>query len=716
MAMDVYQPCPCGSGKKLKFCCQEIGGEMEKVLKLQQNNQNRAALQALNRLEKSHPGNAWVATTRASTLMGEEQFAEARDILHPLIESNPDHAYGLILYATAAFAADGYDASKAIIHRAFQRCIGTRPKMIGDLAFGIARWMHAYRRYMATRAHLALTMRLAQTEEMQEEVFVNLLDLDGDTEIPYPLRSVHPLAEYAPEDENRRTEAEKAERLCNIGCWGPAGRIYARLAEQDPDNPDLWQNVGLCRAWDGNERGAAEALHRSATLQDDHELAVECETMAQLLDQQTAPDRIPVSTKRYRVESVSQLLQRLGKNDRVRKITLPPPQNEDEVQPSGSFEILDRPLSDDVDPQAPTREGLPEVIGHLGIFEDLDSSLGPIAFLTAFEGDHLQRSRELFEEVAGEQVESVELPGDEREQPPRKAVPREFYGFYWRWAFPKRTPGVVRMRLEAEQWDHLLDEVWPETPLPALDGQSPSQAADDPDMKVRLTAALYVLDSLCERLRYSVDLDRLCERFNVAPLPPLPVTEDLSVSALSPLQLHRVQVAELNDNQLFHALNRALLIQHSRFQYDVLTEALRRPACTEKMDMEQAYGALVDLCQKRHRRDEALDWVARARDYVQTQDESFERSVQWALREMMIRLMDPDDPELKPLLSRIHERYLRKVPQLRDSVSQLIRLHGITPPWESGEVVTGTGGGLWTPSKPSEPQEGGKKLWIPGQD
>ena len=34
---DVYQICPCGSGKKIKFCCQAIIAEMLKVSELQES-------------------------------------------------------------------------------------------------------------------------------------------------------------------------------------------------------------------------------------------------------------------------------------------------------------------------------------------------------------------------------------------------------------------------------------------------------------------------------------------------------------------------------------------------------------------------------------------------------------------------------------------------------------------------------------------------------
>ena len=31
MALDHYQPCLCGSGKKLKFCCGDLAPELEKI-------------------------------------------------------------------------------------------------------------------------------------------------------------------------------------------------------------------------------------------------------------------------------------------------------------------------------------------------------------------------------------------------------------------------------------------------------------------------------------------------------------------------------------------------------------------------------------------------------------------------------------------------------------------------------------------------------------
>ncbi|MFZ9825113.1 MAG: SEC-C metal-binding domain-containing protein, partial [Gemmataceae bacterium] len=44
MAVDLYAPCPCGSGKKFKWCCVDIWGQIEKVYETFSNGQAETAL------------------------------------------------------------------------------------------------------------------------------------------------------------------------------------------------------------------------------------------------------------------------------------------------------------------------------------------------------------------------------------------------------------------------------------------------------------------------------------------------------------------------------------------------------------------------------------------------------------------------------------------------------------------------------------------------
>src|ERR1700744_6232423 len=112
MPLNAYDPCPCGSGKKLKFCCQPIADEMDRALRLMDGNQPRVALQQLEVLARKNPTNTWVGTTRALILIELGEAAPARDILRALLEHNPDHEFSIVLMAAAMFQAEGLDAAK----------------------------------------------------------------------------------------------------------------------------------------------------------------------------------------------------------------------------------------------------------------------------------------------------------------------------------------------------------------------------------------------------------------------------------------------------------------------------------------------------------------------------------------------------------------------------------------------------------------------------
>ena len=61
--------------------------------------------------------------------------------------------------------------------------------------------------------------------------------------------------------------------------------------------------------------------------------------------------------------------------------------------------------------------------------------------------------------------------------------------------------------IQEDWWKHLVDDIWWNSPQAALDGKSPASVAADPQYRVRLTAAVYVLDALSERLNGIIDLD-----------------------------------------------------------------------------------------------------------------------------------------------------------------------------------------------------------------
>src|SRR5690606_16347272 len=115
---------------------------------------------------------------------------------------------------------------------------------------------------MAARQYLVIAMRMCN-EEHRRLLFEDLMELDGETTAPYPLRGVrHPL------EFDATGEAEKparlAARLAAVGCFDEAADTLQTIAEARPDDPRVGDNIGLFRAWDGDQPAAIAALRKAA--------------------------------------------------------------------------------------------------------------------------------------------------------------------------------------------------------------------------------------------------------------------------------------------------------------------------------------------------------------------------------------------------------------------------------------------------------------------
>jgi tetratricopeptide (TPR) repeat protein len=710
MSLDVYQACPCGSGKKIKFCCQSIVDEMSRFAKLQQSNQPALAIQVLEKLEQDEPNNPWVVTTHASVLLSAHDAEQAKTLLEGLREEHPDHPMALVLYATARFALEGYAGAKNDIHRAFQKSMATFSDLVSGLAMGVAGAMYAAGRHMAAREHLVLSMRLAP-ENQQQAIFLRLLEFDGDARVPYPLRSIHELVEYSGDEENEK-DAAKAARFSGIGCWGPAATVFSQVAERDSENAAIWQNVGLCRAWNGDETRAAEALHKAASLTSDFDTAVELEAVAQLLDYNVTDERVPVRSISYEIESASQMLTALDGQERLPRVELASEAEGADPRelPAGYFEVTDRVVDAN---ETLTIESVPRVWAQLTVYDaDPAADVAARVHLTGFADEQLKEARKLIEEIAGDSLKPFEDLDDD--EVGIESVPREWFPMQWRWYVPPKTTGGVRRDLEQAQWRTSIEDVWPNLAMAALGGKTPLEAADDPEAKVALAASVYVLDALTGRDGYTLDAAPVRRRLNLDDPQLIELTDDTPLNSFTVLQTNRLPAEKLTDEQLGYVLNRALLVHYGRFLYVVMTEVLKRPACMENVDLNRVYGTLADLCLQRYDRETAFEWIGKAREHVKTLEGAFEADLQWAMRELMLRVDEPDDPQLQPLIDHLWNFYGKKLPQLREHLTNLLGTYDIEPPAVEN-IVAGSEGGLWTPGDAEPAADGEKKLWIPGQ-
>src|SRR5262249_17509956 len=87
--VDPYEPCPCGSGKKYKWCCVKAEPSLERRIRLQETSQADAVLAPIEEGLAKLPGNNLLLLRKASYLKSLERDEEALKALDTLLAREP---------------------------------------------------------------------------------------------------------------------------------------------------------------------------------------------------------------------------------------------------------------------------------------------------------------------------------------------------------------------------------------------------------------------------------------------------------------------------------------------------------------------------------------------------------------------------------------------------------------------------------------------------
>jgi hypothetical protein len=110
--------------------------------------------------------------------------------------------------------------------------------------------------------------------------------------------------------------------------------------------------------------------------------------------------------------------------------------------------------------------------------------------------------------------------------------------------------------------------------------------------------------------------------------------------------------------------------------------------------------------------------MERGRRYGEQGEHRFEAALQWKMRELVMRIDDPRDPQVTPLLRDLWQNYAAKLPALQQRLVELVAALDIEPPWDN--LIVAPGGdtsrdaGVWSPAAGAVPASSEKKLWLPG--
>jgi tetratricopeptide (TPR) repeat protein len=274
MALDPYASCPCGSGKKYRWCCQPIDRDMRRALEQEANGQHESALRIIDEVVAAHPGNPQVYGQKAELLYKLGKVEEAEAALEKAFAISSNYPYGLLLRAMFRFN-EGEIAGALLLARRAAEAYDPQARDFLAQIFGlIFECELAMNRPVAAREALRRAIQYAPADQQLRDRFDAVF---GDhSRLPLSARrDYRPVGPLPPADPGRRAAWTNALSNLDTGRLGELVQALEKLTADSPDDGAASFYLGLARAWLGENAGAVEALdhHLQRETDDEHAAA-----------------------------------------------------------------------------------------------------------------------------------------------------------------------------------------------------------------------------------------------------------------------------------------------------------------------------------------------------------------------------------------------------------------------------------------------------------
>ena len=284
MALDAYAPCPCGSGKKFKWCCQPIHLEMLKAFEQHANGQHEAALRTMEQIVQAHPTNPEAWGRQAELFFAHGRIEDAEASLQKAFEANPNYPYGHLLRGQFRLAEEEIPGALILFRKAADLIDPEAHDLLARTYGLIGECEAQLHHYVAMRVAVQIANHLDPADENLREAMEGYFG--EKSHLPLAARREYrfmPPPATLPAD--RKAAWDNAVARGTTGKLTDAARAFWELTESDPQNPAAWYNLGLARAWLGDNRGAIDALDRYMSLETNVAKAAETWAMAEVLRQ-----------------------------------------------------------------------------------------------------------------------------------------------------------------------------------------------------------------------------------------------------------------------------------------------------------------------------------------------------------------------------------------------------------------------------------------------
>ncbi len=138
MSLDQYSFCPCGNGKKIKFCkCNEHFPEMQIIHRMIVGEQNVAALDRINANLKTLPSEPWLLAMKSELLLQLGELESLEETSAKFIRLQPDNPLAKLYRSLVAVVRGNTEEGATLMLQAISDATETLPPMTATVAMNL---------------------------------------------------------------------------------------------------------------------------------------------------------------------------------------------------------------------------------------------------------------------------------------------------------------------------------------------------------------------------------------------------------------------------------------------------------------------------------------------------------------------------------------------------------------------------------------------------
>ncbi len=595
MANDPYSPCPCGSGKKFKWCCQPIHEQIASIYAMNEGGQHEAALRGMADLVEQHPTNPEACGRHALLLYQNGKAADAEKALDKAFELFPTYPFGYFLKAHFRLNEGEIGGALVLFRKSAESYDPNARELLADIYRKVYDCEMKMNRPIAARAAAELALRCDPANENLRQGIANVFNKENPN-LPASAVEAHTFKVLpASASADRRAAWDTALKTGGSPKLADAVKAFEQLTQGEHVEAAAWYNLGLCQAWTGNNSAGVAALDQYVQAETDEAQAGQAWALAELLlfghGMEDQADVVEHSIF-FGVRDPKAFVAELGALEREGLLIGAQVNQEEGVLHAT---ILEQP-GPALTPELAARQNL-KPAAHVVL-------MGTLVQLSHNQKESLEGVFERFKAKLGDvivQSQAIRGPAKfvdavaEAIAAPRNATSQE--------------DAQERIRAGFEKF---FEEVWIHRPLKSVGNVPPIDAVGHRTLRKKLRGAVQFIRECGELAKVPYDFDRLARKLNLLNATGSVATDGaakIDISALNAAELAALKTDTLNSADMDQAFLSAVKLDAKEIAGAFAAKLVERPAYPERTDRFPLFQLLIGQAITNSNLDAALDYV-----------------------------------------------------------------------------------------------------------